>query len=116
MDINETTALNDGAADNDGAAIIYGAQDNDGAADIDGAQDNDRATASTKKAADKTDAEKFSFSQIHKYLYSGTYPITFDKPDKQALRKRSKYFKNVDGNLYYVGGGKHIQYTVYIQS
>ena len=36
----------------------------------------------------------------------GTYPSDFEKSDKQALRKRSKFFKSADGNLYYVGGGK----------
>ena len=35
-----------------------------------------------------------------------TYPSDFHKSDKLALRKRSKFFKSVDGSLYYVGGGK----------
>ena len=53
-----------------------------------------------------SETARFTFSQIHQYLQFGTYPSHFQKSDKQALRKRSKYFKTSDGNLYYVGGGK----------
>ena len=33
-----------------------------------------------------------AFCDIHNYLRCGTYPDSFTKPDKQALRKRSKFF------------------------
>ena len=82
MDINDTTAIIDGGA------IID----------------------SSSKKTDKRDAGRFTFSQIHKYLLHGIYPNLFDKSDKQALTKRSKYFQIADGNLYYVGGGKHPVY------
>ena len=51
---------------------------------------------------------RFSYAEICKYLDSGSYPIGFSKADKLALRKRSKYFKLKDGQLYYCGKGKHI--------
>ena len=53
----------------------------------------------------KNETTRFTFSQIHKYLQFGTYPSDFQKSDKQALRKRSKFFKSSGGSLYYVGGG-----------
>ena len=52
-----------------------------------------------------SETTRFTFSQIHQYLQFGTYPSHFQKSDKLALRKRSKYFKTSDGDLYYVGGG-----------
>ena len=60
--------------------------------------------------AENQDSEtaRFTFDQIHQYLQFRTYPSHFLKSDKQALRKRCKYFKSSDGNLYYVGGGKYI--------
>ena len=52
---------------------------------------------------------RFSYSEISSYLQSGTYPENYTKPEKLALRKRSKYFEVHgvdDAKLYYVGGGK----------
>ena len=34
----------------------------------------------------------FTFKEIHKYLVQGVYPSSFSKSDKQALRKRAKFF------------------------
>ena len=49
---------------------------------------------------------RFSFSEIHRYLSAGIYPDDFSKPDKQALRKRAKFFRAKNTALYYVGGHK----------
>ena len=54
----------------------------------------------------RNETARFAFSQIHQYLQFGTYPSDSQKSDKQALRKRSKFFKSSDGNLYYIGRGK----------
>ena len=109
MDTNQTKAFNDGAVIIDGAADIDRGADMDGGAVIDGAADIDGGAVidSSSEKTDKSGAGRFTFSQIHKYLDNGTYPNSFDKSNKQALRKRSKYFKIVDGTLYYIGGGKH---------
>lgn len=50
---------------------------------------------------------RFSYAEIHGYLNSGTYPTGFSKADKLALRKRSKYFKLKDAQLYYCGKGMY---------
>ena len=47
---------------------------------------------------------RFGFSDIHNYLRCGTYPHSFNKPDKQALRKRSKFFLQKGDRLFYCGG------------
>ena len=51
---------------------------------------------------------RFSYSEIHEYVATKSYPEGFTKEDKLALRKRSKYFAVREENLYYVGG----KYTV----
>ena len=71
-----------------------------GTADVDTCELVDHDVENHKNEA------RFTFSQIHQYLQYGTYPDNFQKSDKQALRKKSKFFKSADGNLYYVGGGK----------
>ena len=35
---------------------------------------------------------RFTFKEIHKYLLQGVFPSSFSKSDKQALRKRVKFF------------------------
>ena len=70
-------------------------------ADVGACSDNELVDVENHK-----NEARFTFSQIHQYLQYGTYPSDFHKSDKQALRKRSKFFKSADGNLYYVGGGK----------
>ena len=35
----------------------------------------------------------FSYSEIYRYLSLGVYPDDYSKPDKQALRKRAKFFR-----------------------
>ena len=62
--------------------------------------------AATTNVENHKNEARFTFSQIHQYLQYGTYPRHFQMSDKQALRKRSKFFKSADGNLYYVGGCK----------
>ena len=84
-----------------------------------GAQDEATASSSTEarftfgeiqrylqdgSASSSTEA-RFTFGEIQRYLQDGSYPRDFAKTDKQALRKRAKFFKVADGHLYYVGGG-----------
>ena len=47
---------------------------------------------------------RFSYQEIFTYLREGKYPEDFEKKDKQALRKRVKFFAVKDAHLYYVGG------------
>ena len=47
---------------------------------------------------------RFEYSTIFEYLNSGIYPESFDRSDKQALRKRSKFFACRGQTLVYVGG------------
>ena len=47
---------------------------------------------------------RFSYQEIFTYLKEGEYPEDFEKKDKQALRKRVKFFAVKDAHLYYVGG------------
>ena len=49
---------------------------------------------------------KFLFSDIYNYLRHSRYPEGLSKADKNALRKRSKFFRVNDKDLYYIGGGK----------
>ena len=49
---------------------------------------------------------RFTFTQIFEYVRHGKYPEGYSKSDKQALRKRSKYFVVKESELYYIGGGK----------
>ena len=35
---------------------------------------------------------QFTFKEIHKSFLQGVYPSSFSKSDKQALRKRAKFF------------------------
>ena len=42
-------------------------------------------------AVDRQDG-RFSFGEIHEYVVRGVYPEGFTKENKQALRKRSKFF------------------------
>ena len=46
-----------------------------------------------------------NFKEIHKYLLQGVYPSSFSKSDKQALRKRAKFFGVAE--LYYTGRGEN---------
>ena len=75
--------------------------------DVDACSDNELVDVQNHK-----NEMRFTFSQIHQYL---TYPSDFQRSDKQALRKRSKFFKSSDGNLYYVGGGKLTIATLSLQ-
>ena len=70
-------------------------------ADVDACSDNELVDVGNHK-----NEARLTFTQIHQYLQYGTYPSDFQKSDKQALWKRSKFFKSADGNLYYVGRGK----------
>ena len=47
---------------------------------------------------------RFTCNVIHRYLRDGLYPEGYIKTDKQALRKRAKFFKTKGADLYYVGG------------
>ena len=48
---------------------------------------------------------RFNYSEIYVYV-EGTYPCSYDKDDKRALRKRAKFFAVKGAALYYIGGGK----------
>lgn len=65
------------------------------------------STEEVELSKDNQQDGRFAFADIYTYIKDGTYPIDFDKPDKQALRKRAKYFIAKDTRLYYVGGCKH---------
>ena len=59
-----------------------------------------------RKYDTKEQEGRFSYSEINDYLLSQKYPAGFTKADKLALRKRAKFFKIKDGQLYYTGRGK----------
>ena len=50
---------------------------------------------------------RFNFKEIHKYLVQGVYPSSFSKSDKQALRKKAKFFTVKGAELYYTGSGEN---------
>ena len=47
---------------------------------------------------------RFTYGEILAYLTEGRYPDSYLKADKQALRKRAKFFLVKDAHLYYIGG------------
>ncbi len=49
---------------------------------------------------------RFTSNVIHDHLRNGCYPDGFLKSDKQAFRKRAKFFVANGADLYYVGGTK----------
>jgi len=48
---------------------------------------------------------RFSFDAVYNYLRYQQYPEGASKLEKNSLRRRSKYFKLEDEDLYYIGGG-----------
>ena len=52
------------------------------------------------------DTGRFSFSAIYNYLLSQQYPEGASKLEKNALRRRAKYFRVRNYHMYYVGGAK----------
>ena len=48
---------------------------------------------------------KFSFGEVFNYIIHGRYPEGVSKSDKNALRRRAKFFRVNDKDLYYIGGG-----------
>lgn len=48
---------------------------------------------------------RFTNEQIQKYIESESYPTGYLNADKLALRKPAKFFKVIDGHLYYVYTG-----------
>ena len=52
------------------------------------------------------DTGRFSFSAIYNYLLSQQYPEGASKLEKNALRRRAKYFQVRNDHMYYVGGAK----------
>ena len=79
--------------------------------------------ATTTTTAEETTSPKeeeqqngrFSFAEIYAYVRDGRYPSNFTKVDKQALRKRAKFFIVKDTQLYYVGGGMYYN-VMYIRA
>ena len=47
---------------------------------------------------------RFTYDQLFNYIREGAYPKGWTKEDKQAMRKRARYFEVKGSNLYYVGG------------
>ena len=56
---------------------------------------------------------RFTFNEIHQYLLQAVYPSSFSKSDKQALRKRAKFFSVNGADLYYTGRGENITETTF---
>ena len=46
---------------------------------------------------------KFNYSDIYQYISQKTYPSSFTKEEKRALRRRAKYFDHDEGQLTYIG-------------
>ena len=74
-------------------------------------EEEDTAEKTTSTMEEEDTAEKaasegrFSYTEIYNYLSGKGYPPHLTrKEDKQALRKRSKFFIAKDAGLYYVGG------------
>ena len=59
---------------------------------------------------------RFTFKEIHKYLVQGVYPSSFSKSDKQALRKRAKFFTVKGAELYYTGRSEKFCNCKYVTS
>ena len=54
---------------------------------------------------------RFTSGQLYDYISEARYPEDWNKSDKQALRKRAKFFQVKGSNLYYIGGpGKRTYY------
>lgn len=68
--------------------------------------EEDHIDKARKNDAAKEQEGRFTYSEINDYLLSQKYPVGFTKADKLALRKRAKFFKINDGQLYYTGRGK----------
>ena len=65
------------------------------------------ATAGSIRSTTLMNRKDDSYSEIHDYLLSQKYPLGFTKVDKLVLRKRAKYFKIDNGQLYYTGRGMY---------
>ena len=68
--------------------------------------DNNTAMQPTEEKFEKQQDGRFSFTEIYHYIKEGKHLNSFSKPDKQALRKRAKFFIIKHMQLYYIGGGK----------
>ncbi len=55
---------------------------------------------------------RFLYHQIAAYIQNGTYPDGFNKADKLALRKRTKFFTLRDSCMYYIGGTGGINFCL----
>ena len=64
-----------------------------------------KTTKDGKTTADgKVTDGRFSYTDIYNYVWKKEYPSLLTKEDKQALRKRAKFFRGKEGgHLYYVG-------------
>ena len=49
---------------------------------------------------------KFTFGQIYNYLRNGAYPEGLSKSEKSVMRRRAKFFRVNEEDLYYIGGGE----------
>ena len=67
---------------------------------MEGLQINDKRPA---PAPPGTDDGKFSFGEVFDYIQHGRYPEGVSKSDKNTLRRRAKFFRVNDKDLYYIG-------------
>ena len=51
------------------------------------------------------DGGRFSFSEIQAYLSNGIYPQGLAKSGMSVMRRRAKYFRIHQNDLYYIRGG-----------
>ena len=57
---------------------------------------------------------RFTYRQIYEYVKDGKYPEGFEKCNKLALRKRSKFFLVQEMHLYYIGGMLYVNVRLVI--
>ena len=60
----------------------------------------------SKTTGNEGNEGRFSFSDVYNYLRYQQYPEGASKLEKNSLRRRSKYFRLQNEDLYYIGGGK----------
>ena len=67
----------------------------------------------TPDTADKSEG-RFSYTEVYDYVSKKVYPVHLTKEEeKQALRKRSKFFMAKDnGRLFYIGGKGKFYYSL----
>ena len=70
-----------------------------------------RVIARAMEGAEKREG-KFSVSEIYDYLAKRSYPEGLSKSEKSVMRRRAKFFRLHEKDLYYIGGGKKFCFAV----